>query len=150
MGRLRSLAGRVVRKVTGGERAATTPPPTPARAPASPSTPPGAALATIDCGAQELFERLGAGERIVLVDVRTEAELRGGVLPGARHIPLSELEARWEELSDADEIVCYCAAGVRSLRAARVLRQHGLINATSLEGGVTAWTAVGGQLVAAG
>ena len=62
------------------------------------------------------------------------------------HIPLPELEARWTELEGADEIVCYCASGMRSVSAAKLLRQKGLINATSLEGGVGAWTDAGGSL----
>ncbi|HJN74561.1 MAG TPA: rhodanese-like domain-containing protein [Myxococcota bacterium] len=103
-------------------------------------------LANIECGAQELRERLEVGEHIVIVDVRTSAEVASGVLPGALHIELSQLRTRWEELKDADEIVCYCATGARSLEAATLLRQKGLINATSLEGGLGAWASAGGEL----
>ena len=105
-------------------------------------------LARLDCGAQELRERLEAGEEIVIVDVRNAPELAGGVLPGAVHIPLPELEARWTELEGADEIVCYCAVGRRSLTAAKLLRTKGLINATSLEDGIPGWQQAGGELVA--
>jgi len=105
-------------------------------------------LARLDCGAQELRERLEAGEEIVIVDVRNAPEIAGGVLPGAVHIPLPELEARWTELEGADEIVCYCAVGQRSLTAAKLLRTKGLINATSLEDGVPGWQQAGGALVA--
>lgn len=86
----------------------------------------------------------------MVLDVRTPGEVAGGVLPSARHIPLDELEDRWEELTGADEIVCYCAAGMRSLRAARLLRSKGLINATSLEGGIQAWMGIGGSVVKLG
>lgn len=151
---LRSLAGRVVKKLLSRpDRPAEPPraepprhtPRTPAPPAAAPS--PGANLANIDCGPQELKERLDAGEQIVVLDVRTADEVAGGALPTARHIPLDELEDRWEELSGADEIVCYCAAGMRSLRAARILRAKGLINATSLEGGIQAWMGIGGAVV---
>lgn len=126
-----------------------------ASAPAAPSRPaPSAAtepdnavsMANIECGAQELKERLDCGESIVIVDVRTDGEVAGGVVPGAVHIELRTLPERWEELKDADEIVCYCAAGMRSLQAATLLREKGLINATSLEGGIGAWTDAGGAL----
>jgi rhodanese-related sulfurtransferase len=103
-------------------------------------------LSRIDCGAQELKERLGAGEEIVIVDVRSADERGDGSLPGAVHIPLPELEARWTELEGADEIVCYCTSGSDSVSAARLLRKKGLINATALEGGVAAWESAGGQL----
>ena len=69
-----------------------------------------------------------------------------GAIPHALHIPLDQLEARWETVKDANEIVCYCAAGMRSLKAAELLRSKGLFNATSLEGGLGAWTGIGGDL----
>ena len=144
MGILRRVAKRILK---GGEPvsdARSTPSPAP---PASTVTPAdGVSLANMDCDPQELKERLGAGEDIVLVDVRTDAEVAGGAIPHALHIPLDQLEARWEQLKDANEIVCYCAAGMRSLRAAELLRAKGLFNATSLEGGLGAWTGIGGQL----
>ncbi len=107
-------------------------------------------LSRLDCEAQELMERLEAGEAITIVDVRGAAELDGGVLPGAVHIPLDELEVRWRELEDADEVVCYSAAGSRSLRAARLLRARGLINATSLDGGLPSWRRAGGMMTPPG
>ncbi|MCB9741913.1 MAG: rhodanese-like domain-containing protein [Alphaproteobacteria bacterium] len=154
MGRIRRLAGRLLKKVSGGDASGDVPPPPPqpryTPEPSAPAVAPAASLATIDCGAQELKERLEAGEQILVVDVRTAGEVAGGVLPGAIHIPLNELEERWEELRSADEIVCYCAAGMRSDTAATVLRQKGLINATSLVGGVGSWTGIGGRLVSLG
>lgn len=108
------------------------------------------ALATIECGAQELWERIGAGEPVTVVDVREPFELLAGVLPDAIAIPLGELPSRWRELESANEIVCYCASGVRSLEAARLLRYNGLFNATSLDGGIGAWMAVGGAVVRPG
>jgi len=109
-----------------------------------------AALATIACGAQELRERIGAGEPVAVLDVREPFETLAGVLPNAIRIPLGELPARWRELEAANEVVCYCASGVRSLEAARLLRDNGLFNATSLDGGIAAWMAVGGAVVRPG
>jgi rhodanese-related sulfurtransferase len=57
-----------------------------------------AALAHLDAGAQEVWERVGAGEPVVLVDVRAAEERVVGVIPGARMLPLTELEARSIEL----------------------------------------------------
>ena len=113
-----------------------TPPPPPPPAPASD-------LATIECGAQELWERVQAGESVVIVDVREPFEReQSGFLKDSVHIPLRELSTRWEELKEANEIVCYCAAGARSYNAAMLLRDNGLFNATSLEGGIAAWKAI--------
>lgn len=164
MGLVRSLAKKVVGRVLGRDEAAPAEKSAPAAAPrpaapvAARSTPPAAtepsadaeSLARIECGAQELRERLEAGESVVTVDVREPAETSGGIIPGARLIPLRQLYERWEELKDANEIVCYCAGGGRSLEAATFLRQKGLFNATSMEGGFFAWRQVGGKVTQPG
>ena len=148
MGMLRKFVRRMIGRSNRDKNTA----PTTSRRevlPSAPETPPSAAdaesLATMECGAQELRERLSAGETVTILDVREPYETATGILPGARCIPLRELSTRWEELKDADEIVCYCAAGARSYDAALLLRRNGLINATSLEGGIGAWRAIGGE-----
>ena len=108
------------------------------------------ALSTIECGAQEMKERLDAGEPVTMLDVREPSETAGGVIPGAIRIPLGQLRARWGEVKDANEIVCYCAMGARSLQAAHFLREQGLFNATSLDGGISAWMEIGGKVVRPG
>jgi rhodanese-related sulfurtransferase len=139
---LRRLAKKVMAKVTG---ARPSPPPPPSDPPAAPAA--AESLATIEEDAQEVKERIDAGEPVVLLDVRNPAETAQGVIDGAVLIPLPSLSERWEELKDANEIVCYCAAGARSLQAARFLREKGLFNATSMSGGVAAWAGAGGALV---
>lgn len=139
---LRRLAKRVMSKVTG---ARPSPPPPPSDPPAAPAA--AESLATIEADAQEVKERIDAGEPVLLLDVRNPAETTQGVIEGAVLIPLPLLAERWEELTDANEIVCYCASGIRSLQSARFLREKGLFNATSLSGGVGAWAGAGGALV---
>ena len=108
------------------------------------------ALSTIEAGAQEVKERLDAGEPVTMLDVREPSETAGGIIPGAIRIPLGQLQARWEEVKDANEIVCYCAVGARSLQAAHFLREKGIFNATSLDGGMSAWMELGGKVVRPG
>jgi rhodanese-related sulfurtransferase len=152
---LRTLAKKLVGRVVGGDSKTPAAAPTaaPARAAApNPSEPvaDAGALTRIECGAQELYERLGAGETVVVMDVRTAEEVAQGGIPGAIHVPLDELEARWEVVRDANEVVCYCAMGGRSLKAATFLRSKGIFNATSMEGGIGAWKAAGGKVVPLG
>jgi rhodanese-related sulfurtransferase len=137
MGILRRVAKRIL-------KGSSTPPSPASSSAVKPAD--GVSLASLDCDAQELKERLGAGEDIVVVDVRTPQELGRGGIPGAVNIPLDEMERRWQEVKDANEIVCYCQAGARSLKAVKILRSRGVFNATSLEGGILAWTAIGGDV----
>lgn len=130
------------------------PPRQPTGTPSSTHTPhsepeaPSPDLSNMECGAQELRERLGAGEPVVIVDVREVHEFATtGIIEHALHIPLRELSVRWTELKDANEIVCYCAMGGRSYNAAMLLREKGLFNATSMEGGMTHWRAIGAPTV---
>ena len=139
---LRRIVKRVLSKMSDGGA----PPPPSDDPPAAPAA--AESLATIEEDGQEVRERIEAGEPVVLLDVRNPNETAQGVIEGAVLIPLPELEARWEELKDANEIVCYCAAGGRSLRAAEFLRSQGLFNATSMSGGVGAWSSAGGSLSA--
>ncbi len=63
----------------------------------------------------------------VLLDVRTREEFASGHLPGARLLPLDELEQRADELrSSGQPIVVYCRSGRRSALAASLLKQRGL------------------------
>lgn len=64
----------------------------------------------------------------VLLDVREEAELLAFSLPHATHIPLGQLRDRLDELDRTKEIITFCAIGVRSYNAARILMQHGFKN----------------------
>ena len=111
----------------------------------APRPEPSVDLSNIECGAQELKERLDAGETVTVLDVREPHETAGGIIPGAVVIPLGQLERRWVEVKDADEVVVYCALGARSLQAAGFLRTQGVFNATSGDGGIYAWTESGGE-----
>jgi len=87
-----------------------------------------------------LREELARGERLTLVDVRTRGELRRlGHIPGALHIPIDALRERLPELDPADNIVLYCAVGLRSYLGNRILAMHGFERVRTLTGGFSAW-----------
>ncbi len=90
--------------------------------------------------AGDLRERMAAG-RIVLLDVRPPAEYDAGHLPGARSIPLAELEERLAELPSGDEVIAYCRGPYCRLsdQAVALLRRHG-IEARRLRDGPPDWT----------
>ncbi|HEU4943459.1 MAG TPA: molybdopterin-synthase adenylyltransferase MoeB [Gaiellaceae bacterium] len=81
----------------------------------------------------------------LLLDVRSDEEWKVGHIPGALHVPLSQLEARLPELlSDRSRpIVTYCAVGARSLRALTTIDGLGYEDAVSMAGGIVAWRELG-------
>ena len=74
-----------------------------------------------------------------LVDVRSPGEFAGGHLPGARNIPVGDLSARAADRIPKDRpVVVYCASGVRSARAASILKAAGYAGVHDL-GGLHRW-----------
>ena len=90
------------------------------------------------------------GARPTLLDVREREEYREGHLEGSVPLPRGFLEMRIEEAvpDKSSPIVAYCAGGVRSLIAARTLKEMGYENVTSMSGGYTAWKNAGYKWVA--
>jgi rhodanese-related sulfurtransferase/rubrerythrin len=77
----------------------------------------------------------------LLVDVREVAEYESEHIPGAKLLPLSELEGRLGELPEERELVFYCRSGRRSMAGAMLVRDSGLAGAAiyNLTGGISAW-----------
>ena len=94
--------------------------------------------------------RLENGQRPVLLDVREREEYREGHLEGALALPRGFLEMRVEEAvpDKSAPVVAYCAGGVRSLIAARTLKEMGYTDVRSMAGGYTAWKNAGYDWVA--
>lgn len=80
---------------------------------------------------------------VQLVDVRQPGETAGGVLVGARLLPLTQLVDRLGELDADRPTLLYCAGGYRSMIAASVLENAGFDQVGDLIGGYGAWTEAG-------
>ena len=79
-------------------------------------------------------------ERPVLLDVRETEEWLESKIDGCKLIPLGEVIERGpKELDKNANIVIYCAAGVRSMRALRALQTVGFTHLRSLVGGIHGW-----------
>ena len=74
-----------------------------------------------------------------LLDIRTPAERHIAVIDGSRPLPLAELESSLGSLDRQAEIIVYCASGVRSLRATRLLLDEGFERVSHLTGGIRDW-----------
>jgi phage shock protein E len=82
-------------------------------------------------------ELVAAGAK--LVDVRTPGEFAGGHIPGAINVPVGELASRIKDVGDAAKpVVVYCASGMRSAHAKRLLVRAGFRDVHDL-GGITRW-----------
>jgi adenylyltransferase/sulfurtransferase len=89
------------------------------------------------------------GHRPLLVDVREREEFREGHLAGALSLPRGFLELRAEDVlpDKGTSLVAYCAAGTRSLLAAKMLRDMGYERVVSMAGGYNAWKGSGHPIV---
>lgn len=90
-------------------------------------------------GRDELIARMKRGD-VVLVDVRPGEEYEAGHIPGARSIPLEELEDRLADLPRDREVVAYCRGPLCAYahEAVRTLRAGGRV-ARRLEEGWPEW-----------
>ena len=87
---------------------------------------------------KELLDNDALGE-FQLLDVRQPREYEAGHIPGAKLIPLGELEYRHGELDKDRGIVSYCRSGHRSMAASILLCGLGFENVYSLDGGIRKW-----------
>jgi rhodanese-related sulfurtransferase len=87
-------------------------------------------------------QRLMKEGRVLLVDVREPAEFAAERIPGALLYPLSTFEVTQLPPDESRQMVFQCAAGGRSLTAARQRMAQGL-PAAHMAGGISEWKAMG-------
>lgn len=92
---------------------------------------------------KRLMERARSGE-VTVLDVRPAAEYRAGHIPGARSVPLAQLEDTLRSVPKDQEVVAYCRGPycVLALEAVELLQAEGY-RAVRLEDGVADWKAMG-------
>jgi rhodanese-related sulfurtransferase len=84
---------------------------------------------------KELDQKKG----IVILDVRSNKEYERGHIPGAVHVPLSDIGDKIKKLKKDKDIVVYCQNGNRSIWAIKRLMGMGFSSLTNLKGGFDAW-----------
>ena len=63
----------------------------------------------------------------IILDVRTDGEYKSDHISGAKHIPLQELEYRFQEIEKLNKpVIVHCASGMRSERASKFLNNCGI------------------------
>lgn len=97
--------------------------------------------------AQELKQRLDAGEQVNLVDVREPNE-RAEFNIGGIHLPLGKVQTmQVDEIEDLkeQEVIVYCRSGNRSGQACMILETMGFTNVNNLTGGTLKWIELYGR-----
>lgn len=89
--------------------------------------------------ATELKQKLDAGEKPVLLDVREAWEYETCHIDGSINISMSNVQQMLNELKPDDETVVICHHGMRSFQVASYLEGNGYDKIANLEGGVDAW-----------
>jgi rhodanese-related sulfurtransferase len=98
--------------------------------------------------ARELKQRLGKGEKVVIVDARHD--LNGEIIKGAVHVPMDKLEDWAKGVDKKTVIVTYCTCPHDEAAEAEVksLQAWGYPSAYSLKGGMNAAREAGLEIVA--
>lgn len=73
------------------------------------------------------------------VDVRTPGEYKGRSIKEFKNIPLDTLPAKLDTLDKSKETYVICQSGMRSSRAAAILKKAGFTNVINVRGGMSQW-----------
>ena len=100
--------------------------------------------AEMEIAVEQVKQMLDSGHGFKLIDVREPSEYEICKIAQATLIPLGDIEAKDPEklngLSPDEEIVLHCKAGVRSMKALKVLEEMGFSNLKSMRGGINEWS----------
>jgi len=93
--------------------------------------------------ADELHQKLEAGESPVILDLRSLSEIDTdpSLIRGARHMTMEEVELRQQEIPRDRDIILYCSCPneVSSAKVALLLHRKGITRVRPLLGGIAAW-----------
>jgi adenylyltransferase/sulfurtransferase len=98
---------------------------------------------------EETHQLLQKKEPVVLLDIREKEEIALGYVKGAIFLRHGLLRDKVERLlPDKDApVVVYCAGGIRSLAAAKLMREKGYTHVFSLAKGINGWKEAGYEVV---
>lgn len=95
----------------------------------------------LEIDVQDVKALLDASEDFLLLDCREQDEFELVRIGGATLLPMSEIQARAEELEPHRErrIVVHCHHGGRSMRVTQWLRGLGFVAVQNMRGGIDQW-----------
>jgi adenylyltransferase/sulfurtransferase len=98
---------------------------------------------------EETHQLLQKKEPIVLLDIREKEEIALGYIEGTAFLPQGLLNEKVETLLPDKNVpvIVYCAGGIRSLAAAKLMREKGYANVFSMAKGINGWKEAGYEVV---
>ena len=88
---------------------------------------------------QEASKLITDDQGLLLLDVREQHEYDRAHIEGVKLIPLGQLADSVNSLDKQKPILCICAGGVRSEKAARFLLAEGFQDVTNMAEGMKGW-----------
>lgn len=96
----------------------------------------------------ELRQMMSQDPALRILDVRTGGEFQSAHIPGSYNVPLDTLGEHVSDLADVSHpVVLICQSGGRATKAHQELSHAGKDTLHILEGGMTAWTQAGGDVL---
>jgi len=94
---------------------------------------------------EETHRLLQKKEPVVLLDIREKEEIDLGYIQGALFLPQGRLKQEVETLLPDKDVptVVYCAGGIRSLAAAKLMKEKGYTHVYSMTKGINGWKDAG-------
>src|SRR5512136_2066072 len=98
---------------------------------------------------EETHQLLQEKEPVVLLDVREKEEIVLGYIKGATFLPQGLLNEKVEELLPDKNVpvVVYCAGGIRSLAAAKLMKEKRYAHVFSMAKGIDGWQKAGYEVL---
>ncbi len=98
---------------------------------------------------EETHQLLEEKEPVVLLDIREKEEIALGYIKGAVFLPQGLLNEQVEKLLPDKNapVVVYCAAGIRSLAGAKLMKEKGYAHVFSMAKGIDGWQKAGYEVV---
>jgi hydroxyacylglutathione hydrolase len=91
---------------------------------------------------QALCHLLDQGERIWILDVRSDKELAKARIPNAQHIHITQLPQHMDEVPKDRTVYIFCGSDVRAMIAASLLQRQGWKDLAVVLGGLEGWSSV--------
>ena len=91
--------------------------------------------------AEQVKSLLDARENVILIDLRPDMDFQKGRLPGARSVPLNELEKRFRQIPQSGRVVLYCDCSQNQIieQGYQLLKDYGYRNTAVMADGFQEW-----------